>query len=226
MPNIFLNYRREDTKSEARLLYQSLIEDFPRGEVIMDVDTIPPAANFKEYLGRAVEECDFFLALIGPKWLETGALNDSRDWVRIEIEAALAKRKTILPILVNDGRIPDPDDLPDSVREIAFRNALTLDTGRDFDLHVSRIKGWIRRIGVGDDARQEAEETDRRASEATGPSSENSISDFLRRFLSPIIFATCGFLYVSLVSIGTNDNATGLGCSVRSYSGFDRGHYL
>lgn len=148
MSKIFINYRRNDTKSEARLLYQSLVERFPEHEIIMDIDAIPPAVDFRDYLHKAVENCDIFLVLVGPHWAAVGAIDDARDWVRIEIEAALLKNKKIMPIMVNGGKIPSPEGLPQSVRPFAFRNGLPLDTGLDFNFHVNRIATWIERLSA------------------------------------------------------------------------------
>lgn len=147
MPRIFINYRRDDSKSEARLLYHALEDRFPRDEIVFDIDTIPPGVDIREYLDGAVSACDVFIALVGPKWQELGDINDSRDWVRIEIESALRQQKAILPIAVNGGRLPSEDALPDALKPFAYKNALPLDTGRDFGFHVTRVIRWIERIG-------------------------------------------------------------------------------
>ena len=60
----------------------------------MDVDSIPPGVDFRQYLNEAVSRCDALIASIGERWLEIRLhglrrLDDPRDFVRIEIEAAL-----------------------------------------------------------------------------------------------------------------------------------------
>lgn len=158
MPTIFINYRRTDSKSEARLLYHELVEKFTADKVIMDIDAIPPAVDFREYLGKAVSACDIFLALVGPHWIKEGNLEDKGDWVRIEIESALKQGKKILPIMVNDGSMPDPNNVPEAIRSFCYINALPLDTGRDFDFHVNRIIGWVDQLETKAKAQKEADE--------------------------------------------------------------------
>jgi len=143
MPKIFINYRREDTKSEARLLFQRLIATFPPADVVMDIDSIKPGDDFVKYLRGAVADCDVFLALVGPRWIESGDLHSPNDWVRIEIETALAQKKRIVPILVNKGSFPSADLIPAEIRDFANRNGLPLDSGLDFDLHMQRIVACI-----------------------------------------------------------------------------------
>ena len=35
--------------------------------------------------------------------------------------------------------MPEPGDLPDSIREFAYRNAVPIDSGRDFDHHMNGL---------------------------------------------------------------------------------------
>ena len=64
--------------------------------VFKDVDAIPLGRDFRRILQDAVARCDALLVVIGPRWLgETDAagrrrVDDPEDWVRIEIETALA----------------------------------------------------------------------------------------------------------------------------------------
>ena len=58
-------------------------------------------------------------------------LDDPNDFVRIEIGAALQRDIPVIPILVEGARVPRPDQLPEDIRELAFRNAL----------HEGRISG-------------------------------------------------------------------------------------
>jgi hypothetical protein len=81
------------------------------------------------------------LALIGEQWLtitdEDGQLrlDDPRDYVRVEIETALSRRIRMIPILVDDARMPRANELPAPLASLVRRNAvevnpITFDTKR------------------------------------------------------------------------------------------------
>jgi TIR domain len=95
---IFISYRRDDTRYQARLIHASLCKAVPSDHVIMDVDSIPPGTNFRKILKDWVDQCEVLLALIGSGWIDArdlktkGWLLDNKsDFVRIEIGEALAR---------------------------------------------------------------------------------------------------------------------------------------
>jgi hypothetical protein len=88
-----------------------------------------------------VGSCDVLLALIGPQWLTITdkkgqrRLDDPGDYVRVEIEAALTRKIRVIPILVDEARMPGADELPATLAPLVRRNAveinpLTFDTKR------------------------------------------------------------------------------------------------
>jgi TIR domain len=141
---IFISYRREESAYPAGWLYDRLAERFGGGQVFKDVDSIELGDDFVEVITRAVGSCDVLLALIGEEWLtitdEHGRrrLNNPDDFVRLEIEAALARRVRVIPILVDGARMPRPDELPASLARLARRQALELSPSR-FDFDTSRL---------------------------------------------------------------------------------------
>src|SRR6516162_7928694 len=61
------------------------------------------------------------LAIIGPNWVDardekTGnrRIDDPEDWVRVEIERALAQKIPVIPVLVAGATLPSKSDLPQS----------------------------------------------------------------------------------------------------------------
>jgi len=131
-PRIFLSYRREDAAGHAGRLYDHLVERFGREKVFMDLAAIRPGSDFMEVIERALDECGVFVVLIGSRWLNCTdpagcrRLDDPGDFVRLELEAALHRDTTIIPLLVQHAKMPDPTDLPSSVRGLARRQALEL----------------------------------------------------------------------------------------------------
>jgi formylglycine-generating enzyme required for sulfatase activity len=143
MPKIFLSYRREDSAGVSGRIYDRLCSHFGHDAVFMDVDSIPFGEDFRKHIDSAVSQCDLVLVVIGPKWVgEADAhrrIDDRRDFVRIEIESALNREIPVIPILIDRTRMPIEGDLPPSLAELTFRNAIEVDQGRDFHPHVDRL---------------------------------------------------------------------------------------
>jgi hypothetical protein len=129
---IFISYRRSDTSGHAGRLFDAITANYPQWDIYMDVDAIEPGLDFVESLENAVGSCDVVLALIGRGWLGSTSgtsgprLQDVNDFVRLEIDAALARGIRVIPILVQGACMPTPEELPESTRGLARRNALEL----------------------------------------------------------------------------------------------------
>jgi TIR domain len=141
---IFISYRREETAYPAGWLYDRLADRFGAGQVFKDVDSIQLGDDFVEVITEAVGSCDVLLVLIGEEWLritdEHGGrrLDDPDDFVRLEIEAALARKVRVIPILVDGARMPRADELPGSLARLVRRQYLELSPSR-FEFDTSRL---------------------------------------------------------------------------------------
>ncbi|HEX8068402.1 MAG TPA: toll/interleukin-1 receptor domain-containing protein [Pyrinomonadaceae bacterium] len=144
MARIFLSYRREDSAAVAGRIHDRLRTHFGHESVFMDIDTIPLGADFRKYLNDAVSRCDVLLALIGEQWAgprqaDRRRLDDPTDFVRIELEAALARDIPVIPVLIGRTVMPRSDELPEALAPLVYRNAIQLDVGRDFHTHMDRL---------------------------------------------------------------------------------------
>jgi hypothetical protein len=141
---VFISYRREETAYPAGWLFDRLTDHFGKGQIFKDVDSIELGDDFVEVIDAAVGACDVLLALIGDRWLtmtdNTGKrrLDDPNDFVRLEIEAALARNVRVIPILVDGARMPGADAVPSSLAKLVRRQALELSPAR-FDFDTSRL---------------------------------------------------------------------------------------
>jgi formylglycine-generating enzyme required for sulfatase activity len=126
---IFISYRRDDSGGYANLINYRLVQEFGEEQVFFDVDTIPPGDDFVEVLSEKVESCDVLLAIIGKSWLTiAGAagrprIEDPEDFVAIEITAALRRDVLVIPVLVAGARMPELNELPESLKPLARRQA-------------------------------------------------------------------------------------------------------
>jgi TIR domain len=129
---IFLNYRRDDSSGYALSLYHDLADHFGADQVFMDIDTIAPGENFVSRIEETMSTCDVVVALIGRDWLTAADVNGNRrlddpaDFVRLELESAIERNVPLVPTLVHSGRIPQANDLPDSLRPLVLRQGIEL----------------------------------------------------------------------------------------------------
>jgi hypothetical protein len=143
MPRITISYRRDDSLDITGRIFDRLAGHFGREAVFRDIDSIPPGADFRRHINRVLDESDIVLAIVGPRWVgpddEHRRLANPADPVRVEIETALRKDKPLIPVLVSRAVMPHPEALPDSLQDFAYRNAIQVDSGQDFDVHVGRL---------------------------------------------------------------------------------------
>ena len=129
---VFISYRRSDTGGRAGRLRDALANHFGDDHVFHDVTTLAPGTEFDEQIEATIALCDAVLVVIGGRWLdEADATGDRRldradDLVRHEVRTALARDKRIVPVLVDDARLPTPPELPDDIAPIVRRQAVTL----------------------------------------------------------------------------------------------------
>jgi hypothetical protein len=132
MGAIFISYRRDDSAGYAGRLYGRLTARFVSKRIFMDVHAIDPGVDFVEAIKREMADCDVVVAVIGRDWLGSTdklgrrRLDQSDDYVRSEIEAALAADIPIVPVLVDGAEMPHPDELPTSISAFARRNAIAV----------------------------------------------------------------------------------------------------
>jgi TIR domain len=144
LAKIFLCYRRDDAGAYAGRIQDQLVQDLGSDTLFMDVDAIPLGVNFVRVLHDEVAKCDVLLAVIGRNWLDARdehgnrRLENSNDFVRIEIEAALQRNIPVVPILVDGARIPEAGQLPKELAELSFRNGIDVRLA-SFHSDVSRL---------------------------------------------------------------------------------------
>lgn len=147
---IFIGYRRDDTADVAGRIYDALERKFGRDRLFKDVDNLRPGADFGAYIKSVLPRCQVALILIGPNWLEArdeaGArrLDDPNDWVRIEVETALATPGLdVVPVLVNGARMPKSDELPASLHPLLRRHAAVIRRDPDFRDDVGKLSAAL-----------------------------------------------------------------------------------
>ena len=156
----FVSYRREQSSWPARILRDELARRFGADQVFKDSDSIQAGQAWPEQLRAAISEASVVLVVIGPQWADArdrdGALrlNDPADWVRLEVEAALASADAqLVPVLVDGAAMPPATALPPSLRALTEHQAFTLTVERwssDLEaliesIHSGRILDFLRK---------------------------------------------------------------------------------
>lgn len=148
MAGVFISYRREDSMAYAGRLYDRLVARFGEGSVFMDIDTLKPGDDFVDALEQTLSSCDVLVAVIGRNWLTAAddkgqkRLQDSADFVRLEVSTALNRNIRVIPALVAGAQMPRAEDLPEALQRLARRQAVVLsDVG--FQESVARLLAAI-----------------------------------------------------------------------------------
>jgi formylglycine-generating enzyme required for sulfatase activity len=150
MAKIFLSYRRQDSGGVAWHIYDRLRDHFGEDAVFIDLDSISVGLDFRKQIASAMDKCAVLLAVIGRNWAgeprPLRRLDDPRDLVRIEVEAALERDLPVIPILIDRATMPGEADLPPSLAPLAYRHAINVDQGPDFHYQVDRLIKGIERF--------------------------------------------------------------------------------
>src|SRR4029077_11251337 len=91
--------------------------------VFQDVESIADGEIFSEVIGRALQECDVALIIIGPNWGSAQnqggrRLDQSDDWVRTETAMVLNRGIRVIPVLVGGATMPRAEDLPEELQSL------------------------------------------------------------------------------------------------------------
>lgn len=148
-PSIFVSYRREDSVAEAGRLQTTLVGQFGDEAVFMDTSSIQAGAEWPSSISSALDCARVVLVILGPGWVRVSdewgqrRIDEEKDWVRKEIEQALALNKEVIPVLVNGARMPPAEKLPRSISDLPTRQAIEIRTtywNHDMKLLLSRLE--------------------------------------------------------------------------------------
>lgn len=144
MGKLFISYRRADSTKDARAVYERLRRELREHEVFIDLEGIEPGEDFVAAIERHLNGCDALIVLIGKNWLSapddngTARIFGDGDFVRIEISSALGRGIRIFPVLLDGAQPPQSHQLPEDMRSIVRRQAISLDYTR-FDQDILKL---------------------------------------------------------------------------------------
>ncbi len=151
MPNIFISYRRDDSKAITGRIYDRLVKTFGEGNVFKDVDRIPPGSTFAEVLDAELLKCNILLVIIGRTWVNiTDAQGNRRlykedDFVRIEVERGLNRPDLlVIPVMVDEAVVPSPSELPDTLNKLSSLQVVQVRDDPDFHRDMNRLIDFLK----------------------------------------------------------------------------------
>ena len=153
-PTIFISYRRRgEGAGYGGRIADKLVEHFGKEQCFRDVDDIESGIDFVTTIREAVGTCEVLVAVIGPDWLTQSndkgmrRLDDPRDFVRLEVAAALERDIRVIPVLVGGADVPVEGQLPQVLEALSRRQAHELTDSR-WEYDVSKLIEAIESIGV------------------------------------------------------------------------------
>jgi hypothetical protein len=169
---IFISYRREDSRGYAGRLQGDLSRRYTNEAVFRDIE-IPPGVDFAEHIYGLIDHCNIVLVMIGNGWLNARDKNGARrldkddDWVRLEIERALARSDVeVIPVLVDGAKLPPREELPPSLAPLRRLNAFEL-SDRRWDYDVNDLGRYLDAALRGTSAMHPGEDTTSAATDHT-----------------------------------------------------------
>lgn len=143
--SLFISYRREDSREITGRICDRLNAEFGRETVFRDIDSIPAGVDFREHIKTTIGGCQVLIAIIGDRWLTAvnakgeQRLEQTDDPLRLEIETALKAQIPVIPVLVKNASMPTGEQLPHSLQDLAYRNAIIIPSEPYFHYGVDRL---------------------------------------------------------------------------------------
>ena len=169
MRKIFISYRRVDAEFPAGALGRDLRRHFGDEQVFRDKEDVGGGVSWRQEVLHEIDKGSVLLVLIGTDWANAKDVHGKRrldnrdDPLHLEIADGLTDGATILPILLENARMPSEEELPPELRPLAGIRVLNLRDG-DWHYDLDKICKTLERIGfkpatsVPPEARQEENE--------------------------------------------------------------------
>lgn len=147
-PLAFISYRREDSAWPAGRIRDHLVLAFGSEAVFKDTASIRPGDDFGSDIERVVASAFIVLVVMGRNWVGerpdgTRRIDDEADYVRMEVEVAIQRRAKIIPLLIDESKIPE---LPRELRALRRFQSLRIRQDPDFRGDLTVLLTQLRRI--------------------------------------------------------------------------------
>jgi TIR domain len=134
-----------DSAMATGRICDNLKQRFGTSNIFQDISRIPLGSDFRVVIDDEVSKCDVMLVVIGRTWAsitdEHGylRLDQSNDFVRLDIETALRRGIPVIPVLVEGAHMPSEEDLPDSIKLLVYRNGFDVRSDIHFNSDMNEL---------------------------------------------------------------------------------------
>jgi hypothetical protein len=149
--NIFINYRKDDSRWHTHSLHNELLKYFRKDTIFKDFSTIRLGEDYVEAISKALERCSVLLVVIGKEWLnvknQSGIqrLHDSSDLVRVEIATALNRKINVIPVFFDNVQMFKEAELPEDLQPLTKRQSISISDVK-FEADVQKLAEDIKTI--------------------------------------------------------------------------------
>jgi|GEM_PF-3544943 len=124
----YITFRPETSQQAARL--ERDLASRLGADRVFATETLPDD-DLAAAVSQRIANCDVLVTLIGPSWgssqdVRGRVMSDPDDTPGLEMEAALARRIPLIPLLVHTHEVPEVSSLPDSLRLVFAHQTMPL----------------------------------------------------------------------------------------------------
>lgn len=158
MPEIFISYRRQDTRQIVASMYNFVAEAFGAETVYVDTASIAVGEDFMRAIEQTLANAKVMLVVIGVNWLGAEADGTRRidqfdDAVRAEVRMGLELARQghlkVIPVLVDAAPMPPVEQLPPDLADLPLQNAEQIHSSlRYFKYDINRLLDTLSKIGL------------------------------------------------------------------------------
>lgn len=151
--SIFVSYRRADAPGYVRGLMSDLRNVFGSHQVFLDMEDIEAGSDFPRIIDEAVSNCELLLVIMGSNWAELKTesglrrIEDEKDYVRLEISSAINRKIPIIPVLVENAKMPKAEELPAEIVQLSTLQGIPL-THERWDDDITKLLTAIEKMTV------------------------------------------------------------------------------
>jgi hypothetical protein len=151
--DIFLCYRRSDTRHITGRIFDRLEREFGADRVFKDVNSIPVGvADFAAEIRAQISAAKIMLVVIGEQWMtdadESGKprILGDEDFVHIELKCGLDRQMAIIPLLCDEAAMPSEKQLPPALKPFIRCQGMSMRADPDFNNDMKKLIAACRNL--------------------------------------------------------------------------------